>query len=96
LISAAAFVYLAWSVGSYNTAISRIVIADCIAVICLAIAAVCQIISSQMLIVAGVIHLLPLPGLIGATHLERLYGTTLGEPNLLIIHPFRNFMNYVE
>jgi hypothetical protein len=39
LISAAAFVYLAWSVGGYNTAISRIVIADCIAVVCLAIAA---------------------------------------------------------
>jgi hypothetical protein len=38
-----------------------------------------------MLIVAGVIHVLPLPGVISATHLERLYGLTFNEPNLLIM-----------
>jgi hypothetical protein len=47
LISAAAFIWLAWSVEGDNAAVSRIVIADCIAVACLAIAAVCQILSSQ-------------------------------------------------
>lgn len=44
-----------------------------------------HIVIKAMLIVAGVIHILPLPGLIGATHLERLYGITFNEPNLLIM-----------
>jgi hypothetical protein len=44
-----------------------------------------HIIIKAMLIVAGVIHILPLPGLIGAMHLERLYGITFKEPNLLIM-----------
>jgi hypothetical protein len=47
LVSAAAFVWLAWSVGGYNAAIARIVIADWIAVACLAVAAVCHILLSQ-------------------------------------------------
>jgi hypothetical protein len=44
-----------------------------------------HIVIKAMLIVAGVIHILPLPGLISATHLERLYGITFNEPNLLIM-----------
>jgi hypothetical protein len=44
-----------------------------------------HIVIKAMLIVAGVIHILPLPGLIGATYLERLYGITFNEPNLLIM-----------
>jgi hypothetical protein len=44
-----------------------------------------HIVIKAMLIVAGVIHILPLPGLIGATHLERLYGITFSEPNLLVM-----------
>jgi hypothetical protein len=38
-----------------------------------------------MLIVAGIIHVLPLPGLMGAAHLERLYGLAFNDPNLLIM-----------
>jgi hypothetical protein len=44
-----------------------------------------HIVFKVMLIVAGVIHVLPVPGLIGATHLERLYGIAINEPNLLIM-----------
>jgi hypothetical protein len=47
LISAAAFIWLAWSVGGYNAAISRIVIADCVAVTCLLIAAACHFLAGQ-------------------------------------------------
>jgi hypothetical protein len=42
LISALSFILLAWSVGGYNPAISRIVIADWIAVACLVVAAGCH------------------------------------------------------
>ncbi len=44
-----------------------------------------QILVKAMLIAAGLIHLLPLPGIIGARHLERLYGLSFTEPNLLVI-----------
>jgi hypothetical protein len=47
LISAAAFIWLAWAVGGYNAAISRIVIADFVAVGCLAVAAGCRILSAS-------------------------------------------------
>ncbi len=47
LVSAAAFIGLAWSVGGSNAAIERIVIADCVAVACLIVAAVCQALVSQ-------------------------------------------------
>jgi hypothetical protein len=42
LISAAAFIVIAWSVGGYNASIARVVLADIIAVACLIVAAVCQ------------------------------------------------------
>ena len=47
IVSAAAFIWLAWSAGSYNDAIARIVIADVVAIACLAVAVVCQAFSTQ-------------------------------------------------
>lgn len=47
LVSAAAFIGLAWSVSGYNAALGRIVIADCVAVACLLIAAVCRYVADQ-------------------------------------------------
>ena len=38
-----------------------------------------------MLVVVGVIHLLPLSGVLGAARLDSLYGLSLGEPNLQIL-----------
>jgi hypothetical protein len=40
---------------------------------------------SAMLAVAGLIHLLPLPGLLGGAKLLALYGLPLDEPNLAIL-----------
>jgi len=40
---------------------------------------------SASLILAGIIHLLPLPGLLGAAKLTALYGLDLSEPNLSIL-----------
>jgi hypothetical protein len=37
------------------------------------------------LLIAGVIHLLPLPGVLGGAQLERLYGLALDQPDLLIL-----------
>ncbi len=37
------------------------------------------------LIVAGVIHLLPLPGILGGQWLTRLYGLTVDNPDLLVM-----------
>ncbi len=47
LVSAASFIWLAWSIGGNNAAITRIVVADYIAVACLLVAAVCQVLASQ-------------------------------------------------
>ncbi len=44
-----------------------------------------QKITSAVLILAGIIHLLPLPGVLGAARLSWLYGLALEEPNLLIL-----------
>jgi hypothetical protein len=38
-----------------------------------------------LLIVAGVIHLLPLPGVLGVPQLARLYGVDASDPNLAIL-----------
>ena len=40
---------------------------------------------SAMLIVVGVIHLLPLSGVLGRARLESLYGLSFSDPNLAIL-----------
>jgi len=40
---------------------------------------------SAMLVVVGVIHLLPLVGVLGAGRLAALYGVSFDEPNLAIL-----------
>jgi hypothetical protein len=40
---------------------------------------------SLSLVVVGLIHLLPLPGLFGGTQLAALYGLPFDDPNLLIL-----------
>ena len=44
---------------------------------------------TAMLLVVGVIHLLPLPGVLGARRLAALYGLTFEEPNLAILMQHR-------
>ena len=44
-----------------------------------------QIVTKIMLVIAAIIHLLPVPGVLGASYLDRLYGLSFGEPNLLIL-----------
>lgn len=40
---------------------------------------------SMLLVVVGIIHLLPLPGVFGSSQLSALYGLDLGDPNLAIL-----------
>lgn len=40
---------------------------------------------SAMLVVVAVIHLLPLPGVLGSERLAALYGLSIDEPNLAIL-----------
>jgi len=40
---------------------------------------------SISLLITAIIHLLPLPGVLGAARLESLYGISMAEPNLVIL-----------
>lgn len=40
---------------------------------------------SAMLIVVGIIHLLPMPGMLGSERLAALYGLSFSEPNLALL-----------
>ena len=42
-------------------------------------------VSVLALLIAGVIHLLPLPGVLGTGNLARLYGITVSDPNTAIL-----------
>lgn len=44
-----------------------------------------QTVISICLLVAGVIHILPISGLFGASRLEALYGVAIQDPNMLIL-----------
>ena len=46
---------------------------------------VVRYLTSAMLLIAGIIHLLPLPGVLGADRLATLYGLVFSEPNLAIL-----------
>jgi hypothetical protein len=42
-------------------------------------------ISITALLIAGLIHLLPIPGVLGTANLGRLYGITVSDPNTAIL-----------
>jgi hypothetical protein len=42
-------------------------------------------VSIVALLVAGIIHLLPVPGVMGASTLARLYGIEVNDPNMAIL-----------
>lgn len=48
--------------------------------------------ASVMLVVVGVIHLLPVSGILGKSRLQSLYGLTVDDPNLLILMRHRSVL----
>jgi hypothetical protein len=44
-----------------------------------------SLLAQLALVVAALIHLLPLPGVLGARQLERLYGVALAQPELVLL-----------
>ena len=40
---------------------------------------------SAMLVIVAIIHLLPLPGVLGRERLGTLYGTSISDPNVVIL-----------
>jgi hypothetical protein len=49
-VSTVSFLWLAWSVGGYNAAIGRVVVADVVAVACLAVAVVLHLLRQRAVI----------------------------------------------
>lgn len=48
--------------------------------------------ASVMLFIVGVIHLLPVSGVLGKSRLQSLYGLTVDDPNLLILMRHRSVL----
>ncbi len=44
-----------------------------------------QMLINAILVVFAIIHLLPLPGVLGGQQLQRLYGVALADPDMLIM-----------
>ena len=42
-------------------------------------------VATILLITAGIIHLLPLPGVLGVSQLSRLYGVVIDDPNVALL-----------
>ena len=51
-----------------------------------------RLLVSAMLVIVGVIHLLPLSGVLGRARLRALYGTPVEDPDLLILMRHRSVL----
>jgi len=51
-----------------------------------------QLLASAMLAIVGLIHLLPLSGVLGSTRLQALYGLSINDPDLLILMRHRSVL----